>query len=298
MRKIILCMLLGSSALLNAWAGFDEAWIAIQKGNYNEALDECLQPAEVGDGNCMSLVGQLHELGEAGLTKDLAKAAEWQRAGAKTNSRRAQFYYGLALLNGEGVPKDTKQGADLIAKSSAQGYLQAHVLLATLHHAGEGVERDDTKALKLAKTAANEGFAAGHNLLGYIFQHGKGVAKDVMQASMHYRIAAEQGDEYALNNLGLMYARGIGVTMDRVVACVLFDLSAARGLQNAQSNRAKADAVLTKGQIEECTALSNRWKLGDPLPRKSKTWVEPKEPQMRMPIPAPPGGWLGRAATE
>lgn len=138
MRKVILCMLLGASESFSAWGGFDEAWIAFQKGNYNEALDECLQPAEVGDGNCMSLVGHLHEYGEAGFTKDLVKAADWQRACARANSRRAQFYYGLALLNGEGVPKDTKQGADLIAKLSAQGYLQTHVLLATLYQSRHG----------------------------------------------------------------------------------------------------------------------------------------------------------------
>ena len=87
-------------------AGFDEAWIATQQGKYKAAFDQCIKPAEDGDGDCMSLIGHFHEYGEAGITKDLTKAAEWQRAGAEKNSRRAQYYYGLALMRGDGVPKD------------------------------------------------------------------------------------------------------------------------------------------------------------------------------------------------
>lgn len=285
-------MLISASAPIVALAGFDEAWRSTQQGNYKAAFDHCIKPAEDGDGDCMSLIGHLQEYGEAGLSKDLTKAAEWQRAGAEKNSRRAQYYYGLALLRGDGIPKNINQGVELIAKSSAQGYPHAHVLLADLYLDGEILERDNQKAFELAKAAADLGFAPGHTMLGYLFHRGKGASMDLAQAAVHYRTAAEQGDEYALNSLGLLYARGEGVPMDRVIAYALFHLSAGKGLEDAAFNRAKAESILTRIQIDEATALSANWKVGEPLPYKSKTWVEPKWPHKRIPIREPRRHWL------
>ena len=75
-------------------------------------------------------------LGE--VSRKLTEIQTW-REKSKNNDPVAQYNLGLAYLNGNGVPKNSEEGARLIVKSADTGYIPAQYTLGTLFLEGKGV---------------------------------------------------------------------------------------------------------------------------------------------------------------
>ena len=68
-----------------------------------------------------------------------------------------------------------------------------------------------------------------------------------------------------------MYAKGQGVPKDFVLAYMLSNLGTTGGSEHGRNVREIIIKSMTPRQIEEAQALTRNWKVGTPLPTKSKT---------------------------
>ena len=65
-----------------AWAGFDEAVAAYQRGDYATAIRELRPLAEQGDADAQFNLGTMYGIG-LGVPQDFAKAVKWYRKAAE-----------------------------------------------------------------------------------------------------------------------------------------------------------------------------------------------------------------------
>jgi len=202
---------------------------------------------------------------------------------AKAGDAIAQFYLGVAYLDGEGVPQVDKEAIYWFRKAAEQGHVAAQTILGAMYREGQGVPKNDQIAYKWFLEAAMQGERIAQFELGVMYQNGWGVPQDSWQAINWYRKAAEQGFAEAQYNLGLMYWVGVGVPRDVVLAYVLFDLAAknimsysgnalstedprsAKNLRNGIAER------MTSEQIAEGQDISSHWKAGQPFLRRNST---------------------------
>ena len=68
-----------------------------------------------------------------------------------------------------------------------------------------------------------------------------------------------------------MYYNSQGVPKDLVLAYMLFNLSATSGNEDGSKNRERITKEMTPRQLEEGQTLTRNWKIGTPLPLKSKS---------------------------
>lgn len=152
------------------------------------------------------------------------------------------------------------------------GNMEAEHLLGLMYYTGRGVPQDYKQAMLWHRKAAMQGKADAQYVVGAMFYTGNAVIQDHKQAVIWFRKAAEQGHAEAQQVLGLMYRYHIGgMPQDVVIAYMLWNLAAANGSANAIEQRAVLVRKMTPEQVEEGQALSAAWKVGTPLPAKSKS---------------------------
>ncbi len=88
-----------------AWAGFDEAFAAYQRGDYATALREWRPLAEQGDADAQHNLGVMYNTGR-GVPQDYAKAVKWFRKAAEQGDGGGQYNLGNMYSDGNGVAKD------------------------------------------------------------------------------------------------------------------------------------------------------------------------------------------------
>ncbi len=91
-----------------AWAGWDEAEAAYQRGDYATAIRELRPLAEQGDGDAQNNLGIMYDYGQ-GVPQDDAKAVKWYRKAAEQGNAGAQYNLGVMYGKGQGVPQDYAQ---------------------------------------------------------------------------------------------------------------------------------------------------------------------------------------------
>ncbi len=88
-----------------AWAGWDEAVAAYQRGDYATALREWRLLAEQGDAAAQNNLGTMYYKGR-GVPYDYAQAVKWYRKAAEQGNAGAQNNLGFMYHLGRGVPQD------------------------------------------------------------------------------------------------------------------------------------------------------------------------------------------------
>jgi TPR repeat protein len=118
-----------------------------------------------------------HELGEIylfgkGVKRSQPEAVRWYQKAVDGGFALSQYALGNIILidRGEGVPKNTTEGARLLTLSAEQGYPLAQCLLAQCYENGDGLEPSLDKSLYWNKKSADQGNATamanyGWNLL-------------------------------------------------------------------------------------------------------------------------------------
>jgi hypothetical protein len=123
----------------------DAAYAALDRRNYNSALDLARPLAEGGDARAQSLVGQLYYRGR-GVKQDDYQAANWFRRAAEQGEPAAQLYLGNLYAEGQGVPQDSHEAAVWYRRSADQGFAQAQYNLGLWYANGEGGEQNNIAA--------------------------------------------------------------------------------------------------------------------------------------------------------
>ena len=130
-----------------------------------EKFKALMADARAGDPAAQNSLGVMYYTGEAVsktlsgqvLNTDPELAAGWFFRAAEQGYADAQFNLGLMYANGEGVPQDLAQAAELFKSAAEQGHVDAQNNLGAMYFTGEGVDRDEKKAVEWFKKAAAQG---------------------------------------------------------------------------------------------------------------------------------------------
>ncbi len=177
-----------------AWAGWEEATAAYDRGDYATALRELGPLVEQGDASAQFSLGVMYYNGQ-GVPQDYVKAAElFRKVGFGLISGDPLYLLGFMYYNGQGVPQDFVKAADWYQSAAYQlGHAQAQYELGLMYYKGLGVLMDHDKAFRLFRKAARQGQTDAPYHLGYIYETGKGAPQDSAQAYAWYNISAAQG---------------------------------------------------------------------------------------------------------
>ncbi len=148
-----------------ALAGYDEGFVARQRGDYASAIKEFTTAAEAGEARAQFALGAMYRNGE-GVPPDPAAAANWYRRAAQQGHVDAQYNLGLLYRNGVGVAKDDAIAATWYIQAARQGLAQAQYNLAVMYQIGAGVQVDLTEAFAWLTLAALQGQVGAEAALG------------------------------------------------------------------------------------------------------------------------------------
>ena len=257
--------------------GADIAFGAFQRGYFATAMNEAMKRLrdDPKDAAAMALIGEIYAQGLA-VKRNPTEAAKWDRLASEQGNREATFSYGLALLEGDGVPQDKAKAKVLFEKAAAQGHpgalynlgvlaiegegkihefgvaaayfrraieagdIDAMDALAALHKGGMGVAMDQTKAAGLYRQAADQKHVGAQVEYAIMLFNGDGVPKDEVAAAKYFRMAAYQGNPIAEDRLARLYAAGRGVARASLAAAHWPIMAPAAGLTGAWAAGASA----------------------------------------------------------
>jgi hypothetical protein len=185
------------------------------------------------------VLGTLDERPDASET-ELATAVGHYRTAAELGHRAAQFRYGLALLNGRGVPVDSQDGETWLRRAALGGEALAAALVGDLYSRTGPIPPNYCEAGMWFQRAAEGGHAGAARALGQLYLRGDGFGADPETAVHWLRVAAEAGEAEAAYDLGLCLVRGIGTVRNDAEALTWLRRAAAAG--HAAATQALAGA--------------------------------------------------------
>lgn len=147
-----------------AFAGWDEAMAASQKGEYSKAYKELLPLAEQGNIS-------------------------------------AQTTLGVMYYNGQGVAEDHGAALVWLSLAASQGHDIAQFNLGVMYDSGVGTDQDFSEAARWYRYAANQRHVTAQYNLGEMYKSGEGVGKDLARAHMWFNISSTLGNDEATAEL-------------------------------------------------------------------------------------------------
>ena len=174
------------------------------------------------------VLATLDERPEA-TTAALKDAMDHYRTAAQLGHRTAQLRYGLALLNGRGVPADPQAGETWLRRAALGGEALAAALVGDLYARTGPLPPNYCEAGMWFQRAAEGGHAGAARALGQLYLRGGGFGADPETAVHWLRIAAEAGDAEAAYDLGLCLVRGVGTARNEAEALAWLHRAAAAG---------------------------------------------------------------------
>ena len=172
MKHFLLCLVLLVTVGPACKADFQAGLNAYKKGDYAAALKEWQPIAEQGDPNAQYNLGLLYAKGQ-GVSRDLAKAAEWYHKAADQGVPAAEYNLGVMYSNGEGVPQDTSTARKWFLKAAQKGIGVAQDSLGSIYDEGKAPQ-DYSEAEKWYRKAAEQGVARRSSTWALCMTSGKG----------------------------------------------------------------------------------------------------------------------------
>lgn len=136
-----------------AWAGYDEGFAALQRGEFAAALPQLKVAAQSGDARAQFVLGVMY-IHSIGVPRDVDTGAKWLREAAERNHIEAQIELARMYETGTGVPQDAGRAAKWLRRAAEQGDVGAQIALADKYALGRGVPRDLVQAYKWYEVAA------------------------------------------------------------------------------------------------------------------------------------------------
>jgi TPR repeat protein len=186
--------------------------------NQVKAVEYYARAAELKHGDALAGLGAAYTLGHGVEKKDEVLAADYFRKSAEVGSAVGQVNWGIVLITGRCVERNTAEGLAWVTKAAEKDLVKAQSYLAGLYATGDdGVTRDYALAVKWVRKAVEKDDPASLNLYGVMLRDGLGVERDGAASVQYFQKAADSGVLKAYMNLGLAYFRGHGVETDRTM---------------------------------------------------------------------------------
>lgn len=155
----------------------------------------------------------------AALPQDDDRSAVLLKKAADSNHLVGLAFYGLALLEGRGVPADPVQGLALMKRAADEGSSVAQMQYARVLTAGTGgIAKDEAAGLALYRKVGELGDASAQFAVGLAYLNGQGVDRSEETAARWFDAAARQGEAWAQVRLGDLFRFGRGVPRLRTQA--------------------------------------------------------------------------------
>lgn len=116
---------------------------------------------------------------------------------AKEGNADSQYQLADAYLNGNGVPRDSKQGVEWLRKAASQDHPAAQLALSRLYLSGgeRNIPKDPKQGLEWLRKSADHGYAPAEYSLGLLYRDGggeTGIPRNPHEAATWFRKAARQ----------------------------------------------------------------------------------------------------------
>jgi TPR repeat protein len=168
-----------------------------------------------------------------GVPRDDVAGVACLHAAADAGNATALFELGNAYSLGRGTPTDAPGAADLWRRAAQLGNTGAMLALSHSYRDGVGMSKDPARQVALLQQLAARDDPDGTNELGFCYVNGQGVSCDDREAFRLFRHAADLRSATAMSNLFLMYAKGRGVAKDPDEAGRWLEKAADAGLPDA-----------------------------------------------------------------
>ena len=166
-----------------------------------------------------ALTAPVYERVRADVEAGVPGAVAQLKALAASDHPQAQLFLGQLYDLGEaGLDRNPVEARRLISLSAENGDLQAMHNLGVFFFRGEGGPQDLTSAALWFRKAADGGIIESQYNLGLLYQSGSGVRRDLNQARRWFAKAAARGDAEARRALAAMTPASGGSTFPMSVA--------------------------------------------------------------------------------
>ncbi|XP_051866335.1 protein sel-1 homolog 3-like isoform X2 [Pristis pectinata] len=165
--------------------------------------------ANRGDAFAQQKLARMLYWGQQGITRDVQAALKWySRSAVESRNPISLFEYGLFLIKGQGVKKNTKLGLKLINEAASRG---SHEALNGLGWYYETYKKDFVKAAAYWEEAKKMGNLDAFHNLGVLYESGKYPGKpikNVTEAFQYYYKAGSGGHLESLVRCSFFWSTG------------------------------------------------------------------------------------------
>jgi TPR repeat protein len=207
MRHLFLTVALSILVTAAAAAGIDDAIAAYERGELAAAQSAFTRLARTGVPAADYNLAVMHLRGEV----PHASAREALRLMTRAaNAGFVTAIYGLGQLHelGQaGLPINLPEANRWYLRAAEAGSVDGQVAIATAHYLGRGAAKDASLAAHWYRIAAQGGDVGAMYIYASMAETGDGVAQDLNEARYWYQAAARNGDEAAPSKLKEIEAR-------------------------------------------------------------------------------------------
>jgi uncharacterized protein len=175
------------------------------------AADELRRLAAAGDAIAMARFCAAATAGRLRPRAMPEEGAPYCRKLAEQGLAGGMMLYGIILLEGNGVAKDSAEGLRWMRAGAEKGNVIAMVLMGDLYSDGKHTAQDQAEAAKWQRMAAEKGNTRAAFLVGSRYLIGRGVGKDDAEAAKWLLAAAQGGHVLSMIVTGTSLANGRGV---------------------------------------------------------------------------------------
>jgi uncharacterized protein len=123
----------------------------------------------------------------------------------------ASMLLGFAYLDGRGVGPDPKRAVQLFKFAADRNNPIGMLLLGLQLERGEGIDQNVSAAAELYRSSATNGNASAAYQLGWILHSGRGIAENKFEGAGWLLRAAQDGAPRAMASIGVILATGAGI---------------------------------------------------------------------------------------
>lgn len=234
-----------------------------QKYDDSTPLEELKTAAVNGESEAMLEYGMRLMEGK-GVAKDTAEGLGWFQKAADAGNAQGWYAMGFVYSNGVGVELDIAKSVNYYRKGAEAGDSDCQTSMGMLYQAGDripsGIDTDIGEAARWYRMAADQNHTEAIQHLAMINISGKGIEKNEEEAAKLFRKGAELGNADCLWGLGQCYLEGRGVSMDTVMAYALYSASLA-GVAHPEQKKAM---TARRDKLGE-TLTSDQLKRAEPI---------------------------------
>lgn len=139
-----------------------------------------------------------------GGDKDLTASTRYFKRAAEADDPRAQWNYGMALIQGNGTEINLEEAYSWVKKSAENDYLDGLLSFAVMNAIGQGTKIDNDLAYASYEKAAKRGSAHALRGMSLMMMEGQGTAKNEDLGLAALLVADENGEANARQLLGYL----------------------------------------------------------------------------------------------